>query len=57
VLLDIGLPEMDGYQVAGILRQDPALAEARLVALTGYGRPEDRARALSAGLDDHMAKR
>jgi CheY-like chemotaxis protein len=56
ILLDIGLPEMDGYEVAGILRRDPALSKTRLVALTGYGQPEDRARALGAGFDDHLVK-
>ena len=56
ILLDIGLPEMDGYQVAGLLRRNPALAKVRLVALTGYGQPEDRERALNAGFDDHLVK-
>ncbi|HUQ09047.1 MAG TPA: ATP-binding protein [Steroidobacteraceae bacterium] len=56
VLLDIGLPEMDGYQVAQALRRDPSLGKTRLVALTGYGQPEDRARALAAGFDDHLVK-
>jgi signal transduction histidine kinase len=56
ILLDIGLPEMDGYDVARLLRRDPVLAKVRLVALTGYGQPEDRDRALKAGFDDHLVK-
>ncbi len=42
VLLDLGLPEMDGYELAGRLRQTPQGATARLIALTGYGKAEDR---------------
>ncbi len=49
-LLDIGLPGMDGYQLARLLRADPRMAGARLVALTGYGRDNDRARALRCPL-------
>lgn len=56
VLLDIGLPGLDGYEVAARLRQDPATAGARLVALTGYGHEEVRQRALAAGFDAHFAK-
>ncbi|MEO8312128.1 MAG: response regulator [Caldimonas sp.] len=56
VLLDIGLPQMDGYEVARRLRQ---LAETRascLIALTGYGQPGDRERARLAGFDHHLTK-
>ncbi|MDF3021820.1 MAG: sensor hybrid histidine kinase [Steroidobacteraceae bacterium] len=56
VLLDIGLPEMDGYEVAHRLRQRMALHPVILVALTGYGQREDRERALVAGFDDHLVK-
>jgi PAS domain S-box-containing protein len=56
VLLDIGLPEMDGYEVARRIRAFPELNEVRLVALTGYGQTEDRQRAKSAGFDDHLVK-
>jgi CheY-like chemotaxis protein len=56
VLLDIGLPEMDGYAVARELRRKPELAGVRLVALTGYGQPEDRERARDAGFDAHLVK-
>jgi len=56
ILLDIGLPGMDGYEVARQLREMPALTEAFLVALTGYGSAEDRERALSAGFNEHLVK-
>ncbi|WP_367872094.1 PAS domain-containing protein [Luteolibacter sp. Populi] len=56
VLLDIGLPGMDGYEVARQLRQMPSLAGAFLVALTGYGSSEDRDRATNSGFDEHLVK-
>jgi CheY-like chemotaxis protein len=56
MLVDIGLPEMDGYELARRLRRDPAVPPVVLVALTGYGRDEDRRRALAAGFDHHLAK-
>jgi signal transduction histidine kinase/ActR/RegA family two-component response regulator len=56
VLLDIGLPSMDGYEVAGLIRSLPADQQPRIVALTGYGQPQDRARALEAGFDEHFVK-
>jgi len=56
VLLDIGLPGMDGYEVARRMRKLPGADRIRLVALTGYGQAEDRARALAAGFDDHLVK-
>jgi PAS domain S-box-containing protein len=56
VLLDIGLPGMDGYEVARQLRRMPSLAEAFLVALTGYGTGEDRDQAHAAGFDEHLVK-
>jgi signal transduction histidine kinase len=56
VLLDIGLPGMSGFEVAARLREDPASRQALLVALTGYGEPESRARAAQAGFDVHMVK-
>jgi len=54
VLLDIGLPGMDGYEVARLLRRRGS--SARLVALTGYGQPEDVRRARDAGFDTHLVK-
>jgi len=56
VLLDIGLPQMDGYEVARRLRKIEDLPRLKLVALTGYGQSEDRLRALAAGFDEHLAK-
>jgi CheY-like chemotaxis protein len=56
VLCDLGLPGMDGYEVAREIRADASLREVRLVAVSGYAQPEDRARAARAGFDDHVAK-
>jgi PAS domain S-box-containing protein len=56
MLLDIGLPEMDGYEVARRLRSLSELKDTRLIALTGYGQATDRARTLAAGFDDHLVK-
>jgi signal transduction histidine kinase/DNA-binding response OmpR family regulator len=56
VLLDIGLPEMNGYEVARRLRELPELADTLLVALTGYGQEEDRQRGREAGLHHHLVK-
>jgi PAS domain S-box-containing protein len=54
--LDIGLPGINGYELAQRLRQLPGLEKALLVALTGYGQEEDRRRALAVGFDDHLTK-
>ena len=56
VLLDIGLPVLNGYEVARRLRTEPGYRRAVLVALTGYGSEEDRHRSLSSGFDHHMVK-
>ncbi|HWY85663.1 MAG TPA: ATP-binding protein [Gemmataceae bacterium] len=56
VLLDIGMPGMDGLEVARWLRQDLGLKDALLVALTGYGRKEDRRRSREAGFNAHLVK-
>jgi CheY-like chemotaxis protein len=56
VLLDIGLPEMNGYEVAREVRQAPGLAHVTLVAFTGYGQEEDRRRVREAGFDFHLVK-
>jgi len=56
MLVDIGLPGMDGYEVARRIRRDPAFGTPVLVALTGYGREEDRRAALAAGFDHHLVK-
>ncbi len=55
-LLDVGLPRMDGYELAGRLRALAQLDRVYLVALTGYGQPGDRERALAAGFDSHLVK-
>jgi PAS domain S-box-containing protein len=56
ILLDIGLPDMDGYEVARRLRADPRTAEVILVALTGWGSASDRLRSAAAGFDAHLTK-
>lgn len=56
VLLDIGLPDMDGYEVAKRLRKLPETHQAVLIALTGYGQPEDRELSKAAGFDHHLLK-
>jgi two-component system CheB/CheR fusion protein len=56
VLCDIGLPGLDGYEVARVLRADESFRSTRLVALTGYAQPEDKERAKEAGFDAHLAK-
>jgi PAS domain S-box-containing protein len=56
VLLDIGLPGMDGYEVASRLRREEVCKDAVIVAVTGYGREEDRRRSKEAGFDYHLIK-
>ena len=56
VFLDIGLPGMDGYEVAARLRENPGFAQTRLIALTGYGQEEDRQRSLEVGFEAHLVK-
>ncbi|MGI8782663.1 MAG: response regulator [Acidobacteriota bacterium] len=56
ILLDIGLPGMDGYEVARRVRQAPVLSKVTLVALTGYGQERDRQQSKSAGFDHHLVK-
>jgi signal transduction histidine kinase len=55
-LLDIGLPGMNGYEVAKAMRKDPVLTHCLLVALSGYGQEEDRRRSATAGIDHHLIK-
>lgn len=55
-LVDVGLPGIDGYGVARAVRADPSCAGVALIALTGYGQPSDRDRALAAGFDSHLVK-
>ena len=56
LLLDIGLPRMDGYEVAARLRQDSRYDGMLLVAVTGYGTESDRHRGRAAGFDHHLVK-
>ena len=55
-LIDIGLPGIDGYEVAKRIRREIPPSELALIAMTGYGQPEDRRRAFDAGFDNHMVK-
>jgi len=55
-IIDLGLPGIDGYEVARRIRQMPATERALLIALTGYGAPEDKQRAMDAGFDHHFTK-
>jgi len=56
VLCDIGLPGMDGYEVARAFRADEMVGYAYMVALTGYAMPEDIERSVVAGFDEHVTK-
>ena len=56
MLLDLGMPEMDGYEVARQLRAQPRWRDLVLVALTGWGQEEDRQRSREAGFDHHLVK-
>jgi CheY-like chemotaxis protein len=55
-LLDIGLPYIDGYELARRLKQQPETAAATLIAVTGYGQEHDRRNAAEAGFDHHFVK-
>ena len=56
VFLDIGMPQIDGYALARMLRQEFGFDAVRLVALTAWGRDEDRAESRRAGFDAHVTK-
>jgi PAS domain S-box-containing protein len=56
MFVDVGMPGLNGYDVAREIRRRPELAHVRLVALTGYGQDQDRSRALQAGFDLHLTK-
>jgi CheY-like chemotaxis protein len=56
VLLDIGMPDMDGHAVARQIRADPANASIRLIALTGWGTDTERRKSEEAGIDEHWVK-
>jgi CheY-like chemotaxis protein len=55
-VLDIGLPVMDGYELARKLREQLGHEQLRLIAVTGYGQETDRARAREVGFDHHLVK-
>jgi len=55
-ILDIGLPDMDGYELARRLQADPRTAKARFMALTGYGQAHDKVLSAAAGFDHHFLK-
>jgi CheY-like chemotaxis protein len=55
-LIDIGLPGMDGYEVAAAVRREGLQPPVFLIAVTGYGQPEDRQRARETGFDAHLVK-
>ena len=56
VLLDIGMPDLNGYAVASALRSEPWARDLKLIALTGWGGEDDKRRALAAGFDHHLTK-
>lgn len=56
ILLNIGLPGMDGYMLAQELQRSDELKQTLLVAMTGYGRPEDREKSRAAGFNEHLVK-
>lgn len=56
MVLDLGMPDIDGYAVARAVRADAQLAGMRLIALSGYGQPDDRRRTAAAGFDAHLVK-
>ncbi len=56
VLMDIGMPGMDGYETCERMRQQTWASSARIVALTGWGQEEDKRKAKRAGFDEHLVK-
>lgn len=56
ILLDIGLPELDGFAVTALLRQDRRFERVPIVAVTGFGQDVDRRRPRQAGFDEHLVK-
>lgn len=56
IFLDLGLPGLDGYEVARRVRAEPGLEAARIIALSGYGQDADRQKSLEAGIDQHLVK-
>ena len=56
VFLDIGMPDLNGYEVAGAIRRQAWGKDIYLLAVTGWGQSEDKERALAAGFDQHLTK-
>ena len=56
ILLDLAMPGMDGFQVAQALRERPETKDALIIAVSGYGNPDDQERCLSAGFNQHLLK-
>ena len=56
VLLDIGLPDMNGYEIARRLRASAGTRGVQIIAVSGYGRPDDLRRSREAGIDEHLVK-
>lgn len=56
VILDLGLPGMNGYQVCGHLKREDELKKAKIIVVSGYAKDEDRKRSAAAGCDAHLAK-
>jgi len=56
VILDIGLPRMNGYDAARAIRQLPGLADVHIIAMTGYGQVSDHEKSRGAGFDAHLVK-
>jgi CheY-like chemotaxis protein len=56
ILLDLGLPGMNGYEIARLLRSEPAFSKTKLIAVTGYGSEKDKERTKEAGFDHHVVK-
>jgi CheY-like chemotaxis protein len=56
ILMDLGMPELDGCEVARRIRQDPQHKDVLLIAMTGWGQEEDRRRTAEAGFDHHLVK-
>jgi CheY-like chemotaxis protein len=56
IMLDIGLPAVDGYAVAARLRQEEVCRDTIIIAVTGYGQEDDRRRSREAGIDHHLLK-
>jgi CheY-like chemotaxis protein len=55
-VLDIGMPELNGFELAAAIRREPWARHTRLIALTGWGKDQDKQQAMEAGFDEHLTK-